>query len=469
MKKLILCILLSASLIQAQNLQSYLSTATFNSQEGSFLEIYLAIDANTLKLNEVENLYRGEIDIEINIEKEETVEYSNHYILKSPAFENKNRNNIFFFDQHRIPLKNGNYKLKITAFDKLHLEYKKEHTKEITIDYSDNIALSDIQLVSAFSEDLENNKTSKSGILLTPFVSNYYPDNIDTLLYYFEVYNTDKTEEKKYLIHTYIEKYETSRPLFNFNNIKRKTGQQFTSNLLSFNISKLKTGNYNLVCEVKNKENETITKKKLFFQRKNSTADTKKNHNINKVSTIGTFAQNITNKELLRQYIDYLYPISSPDENTFAQNQIKNDNIEFMQNFFYQFWVDRNNKDPELAWNQYHQKVKSVNKEFRNLRTKGYLTDRGRVYLQYGAPNSRHKVDNASASYPYEIWHYYKLNNQSDKKFVFINSDLATNEYRLEYSNVYGEVSNAEWHSKIKQNKSATFGDHFNNNYINPR
>ena len=140
-----------------------------------------------------------------------------------------------------------------------------------------------------------------------------------------------------------------------------------------------------------------------------------------------------------------------------------------MQNFFYQFWVDRNNKDPELAWNQYHQKVKSVNKEFRNLRTKGYLTDRGRVYLQYGAPNSRHKVDNASASYPYEIWHYYKLNNQSDKKFVFINSDLATNEYRLEYSNVYGEVSNAEWHSKIKQNKSATFGDHFNNNYINPR
>jgi len=97
------------------------------------------------------------------------------------------------------------------------------------------------------------------------------------------------------------------------------------------------------------------------------------------------------------------------------------------------------------------------------------LTDRGRVYLQYGPPNSRNKVDNAAATYPYEIWHYYKLKHQTNKKFVFVNSDFATNEYRLEYSNVYGEVSNAEWRDKIEQDRSPTFGDDFNNNYINPR
>ena len=89
--------------------------------------------------------------------------------------------------------------------------------------------------------------------------------------------------------------------------------------------------------------------------------------------------------------------------------------------------------------------------------------------MQYGAPNSRHKVDNSSANMPYEIWHYYKLNRQSNKKFVFVNSDLATNEYRLEYSNVYGEVSNSEWRDRIEQDKNPTFGDDFNNNYINPR
>ena len=78
-------------------------------------------------------------------------------------------------------------------------------------------------------------------------------------------------------------------------------------------------------------------------------------------------------------------------------------------------------------------------------------------------------LNNYITNYPYEIWHYYKLNTQSNKKFVFVNADFATNEYRLEYSNVYGEVSNAEWRDKIEQSKSPTFGDDFNNNYINPR
>ena len=69
----------------------------------------------------------------------------------------------------------------------------------------------------------------------------------------------------------------------------------------------------------------------------------------------------------------------------------------------------------------------------------------------------------------HEIWYYYKLNNQSDRKFVFVNSDFATDEYRLVYSNVNGEVTNQEWSNRIRQSNIPSFGDDFNNNYINPR
>ena len=89
--------------------------------------------------------------------------------------------------------------------------------------------------------------------------------------------------------------------------------------------------------------------------------------------------------------------------------------------------------------------------------------------MQYGAPNSRHEVENATSTVPYEIWHYYKLNNQVDKKFVFVNSNFSLNEYKLVYSNVDGEVSNSEWRDKIEQDLNPTLGDDFNNNYINPR
>ncbi|MEC9209469.1 MAG: GWxTD domain-containing protein [Bacteroidota bacterium] len=469
MKRLVLILLLFTSLLQAQNLQSYLATATFNSEEGSFLELYMAFDVNTLKLSALNDSFYGEIDIEINIMAKDEIAYTTHYVLKSPSFPNIEENNLFFFDQHRIALSNGNYIVKVVVFDRQHKTQIKEHSQEIEVNYSNKIALSDIQLIAEFTNDTTGHEMSKSGMLLTPFVSNYYPQNISVLSYYFEEYNTQQAQDNKYVLNTYIETYQTNTPLFDFNKIKRKDGEQVTSNLLSFDISDLPTGNYNLVCELKNIKNETLIKKSLFFQRSNSFAGLKNNEDINAVSVIGTFAELITDKEDLKLYIDYLYPISSPHENIFAQNQMSHDDIDLMQKFFYNFWKNRNPTNPDLAWHEYHQKVKSVNNDFKNFRIAGYLTDRGRVYLQYGAPNSMHKVENASSTYPYEIWHYYKLNNQTNKKFVFVNADFATNEYRLEYSNVYGEVSNAEWRDKIEQDKSPNFGDTFNNDYINPR
>ncbi len=58
---------------------------------------------------------------------------------------------------------------------------------------------------------------------------------------------------------------------------------------------------------------------------------------------------------------------------------------------------------------------------------------------------------------------------------LFFSQDLQSflsfvkNEYRLEFSNVNGEVSNSEWRDKIELNINPTFGDDFNNNYMNPR
>ena len=170
-----------------------------------------------------------------------------------------------------------------------------------------------------------------------------------------------------------------------------------------------------------------------------------------------------TNKDTLSKYLDYLYPLS-PNESRSAKNLINKNDIDLMNNFFIDFWV----LDQSLSsMAKYHNEVK-VNMST-NTKILGYLTDRGRVYLQYGAPNSRHKSENNSSTYPYEIWHYYKLENQINKKFVFVNDDFATNEYKLRYSNVDGEVSNSEWRDKIEIESSPNFGDDFNRIYNNPR
>ena len=182
----------------------------------------------------------------------------------------------------------------------------------------------------------KNCKTSylnKSGYKLSPFASNFYPKNIHELIYYLEIYNTQLIEEKKYLINTYVESFETNVALFNFNKTIRKVSSEIESVLLQFDITKLPTGNYNLVCEIKDAKNEQITSKKLFFQRSNTFTSTTNEHDLAAISIKGTFVANMINKDSLRQFIDYLYPISSPQENTFAQNQLRYDNLELIYEY----------------------------------------------------------------------------------------------------------------------------------------
>ena len=55
MKKILFFLILLSQLIQAQNLQSFLSFATFNTDQTPFLETYLAINANSLILLNKDN------------------------------------------------------------------------------------------------------------------------------------------------------------------------------------------------------------------------------------------------------------------------------------------------------------------------------------------------------------------------------------------------------------------------------
>ena len=472
-KIIIFFILFSISTIsEAQTLKAFLYTANFNSPENkSYIETYLSFDANSVKLIQDENnKYFGELDVYIEITKSNEIIFNDHYALKSPYFEDSIANNILFIDQHRIAIENGEYLLTIKVKD-IHADDMLVHKENIIMAFQkDKLAISDITLIEKYQKTIQENKLSKNGFDLTPYVSNFYPPHQNTLSFYFEIYNTEKyfTYEKRYLLNTYIETFETNVPLFDFTKSKRMEAKDIQTNLFTFPIEKLPTGNYNLVCEIKDVENNSILQKKLFFQRSSPKHD-KSMNDISSVDIEGTFVEQITNIDSLALYISYLYPISTILENTFAENQKRYNDLLLMQKFFLNFWKGRSPFNPAQEWQNYHTVVKRVNEEFRNARIDGYRTDRGRVFLQYGAPNSRHKVDNSSANLPYEIWHYYKLKTQSDCKFVFVNEHLGIQDYRLTYSNVVGEVSNQQWDDRLEQSDNPTFGDDFINNYINPR
>jgi len=449
-------------------LESFLSFSSFNSTEGPYLESYLSVNSNTIKLiKNSENFYSGKVSVSIDVFSNDSLYFSDKYVLESPNYKFKDNNDLFFIDQQRIKLNNGYYVINVVIKDENQENDNNviKHTKEMYVNYV-NISISDIQLLERYEKEDSINFLTKSGYNLYPTALNFYPKSYDSLLFYFETYNTNLIKEKKYLINTYIENFDNGKKLSNFYKVFRENSSEFKGKLLKYNIQNLKTGNYNLVCEIRDLKNKLIYTKKKFFQRSNNLIN---NNRSNIIINDINFSRDITNIDTLKKYIDYLYPISNNNEDFNAKNQFKYNNLELMQNYFFEFWVSRNPNNPFFEWQNYLLQVKSVNKAYKNQKKKGYLTDRGRVYLQYGAPNSINKADDPSSSYPYEIWHYYKLKNQSDKKFVFVNKNPATNEFRLIYSNVTGESTNLEWIRKIEQNEIPELGNDFNDNYLNPR
>jgi hypothetical protein len=99
-----------------------------------------------------------------------------------------------------------------------------------------------------------------------------------------------------------------------------------------------------------------------------------------------------------------------------------------------------------------------VNKLYSAMGVKGYATDRGRVYLQYGPPNIISDETQDPSAYPYQIWHYYRLvdqrnheipQEQSNRKFVFYAKESATNNYILLHSDAIGELSQPQWQAML--------------------
>jgi len=238
---------------------------------------------------------------------------------------------------------------------------------------------------------------------------------------------------------------------------KKETSANVNVVFSEFDITNLPSGNYFLVIEARDKENNILNSNKIFIQRSNPRMQI----NLEDIATMNvenTFAYGINNMDTLQEYIRCLEPISSEQEKGFAVAHLHSSDIEILQKYFYRFWLERNELEPERAWLAYLDEVNKVNYAYSTSIQKGYETDRGRVYLHYGPPNAISESYNEPSTYPYEIWHYYVLENgQRNKKFVFYTKDIVTNDFMLLHSDVTGEPSNYRWQYYLYQRVDAGF------------
>ncbi len=443
-------LLLSLSTLSAQNVQAFLNYSVFNTPDNRpYIETYMNISGRSLTYMPLANgNWQGQLNVQVIFTLDDSIVDFAKYNLNSPEVKDSaQRTNLL--DVQRYALPEGQYKMHFALVDVGNPGDTLSSFAEINIDFPDDeMVFSDIELLKSYEKG-GSGTMEKNGFTLTPFVFNYFPENENMLSFYAELYHSHAVlQGEPFLFNFYIRPFEVDRKLDDYFKMVKSNPDDVKVVLSSFDITNLPSGNYLLVLEARDKNNALRASKELFFQRYNPNSQ----FNINSLmvlNTDNTFVGQITNRDTLVQYIKYLNPISTDMERNYVSAQLLSQDISVLRKYFLNFWTERDKMNPEKAWNDYLLLVKQANHNFKSISLDGYETDRGRVYLQYGQPNVISENYNEPAAYPYEIWQYYQLGDQHDKKFVFYSHDVVTNDFQLIHSNAIGELSNYRWQTVI--------------------
>jgi GWxTD domain-containing protein len=418
--------------------------ARFQTTDGNpYLEAYLEVKGNSLeKVKTTRNTFISELLVSyIVLDSNNKVVTFEKFLLSTPEFENKELSQNII-DVKRLAIPNGNYTFQLSIDDKNTSEVDFETSFDLPIDLKRNqIEFSDIELISSYEKSEEEGTFNKAGYYIVPNTPSFFDLDQETLDFYVETYNANLSvsDSTKYLLDYSIVDPTSKKVSHNLRGVSKITPSAKEITLKSIDITKLPSGSYELVIKAISDKNIVLAERSISFRRSNPFIVYE--FDELEISFVGKY----TDKDTLFRYIDFLYPISTDIQKQFVKTQLANKDLKLMQQYFLNFWMERSSENPELAWLDYKTQVRNANKQFGFQTRPGYLTDRGRIYLQYGSPSAITKSQYEPSAYPYEIWQYDQLRNLGNRKLVFYSPGLGMTDYELIHTNIPSEIYNEQW------------------------
>lgn len=485
---------------QMQALFGY-STFYLVEKEQPYVETYLQFDAWTMQFVPVEGGYRADAEVTLVLRQQDSVCFLKKYDLASPVVADLTHMDFSFIDVQRFSVANGVYTLDVTLRDKGSNAEAVSVSDKLVVNYDHRYpSLSSLQMMASLKPTEKVNVLSRGGYDMEPYVSDFVPEQVNTLNYYYEIYNIDKEVGANGAVLTmaYVEQLETGARVESSQTVSRRKVSSLIPVVGTMDIAALPSGNYNLVCEVRNRDNQLMLYKKIPFYRSNPSV---KGAGLSDYAT--TFVGRMVDEEELNLYLDALYPLASETEKSAVAELVKRPGLQEKQEFFYHFWSLRNALAPEAEWLKYKERIDYVQEHFSYPLTRGIMTDRGRVYLTYGAPdfirdeknfaimghstsadrNKQEISDLGNKSYegdgvgvgqvfylPYQLWRYNRLNGDDQNRVFIFWDEHRSGNYSLLHSNARGEVQEADWERRlsrqqIPEGEIGEVGRQFNRGY----
>ncbi len=350
----------------------------------------------------------------------------------------------FLIEEHFI-VQPGEYTLEVELFDAHGAANNRSVWKgPLTIPVlSKGIGFSDVMLTSGTRID------PQLGTVPAPYTGTYYPEEVDKLSFYTEIYGTDGFfgADTAFTINYQLEMYEDRLVKGRFKGVQRAKGAPVVQVSKEFPIGELPSGNYLLAIEVLDRAGQVLARQEQFIQRNNPLR-----YDLNAMASLdvtNTFVDLFTDPDTLADYVASLRPIAMPLERRMVDDRMEDKDLTLMKRFFYTFWVNRNGYDPEGAWRKYNDQVKIANRMYGCRNMRGYENDQGITFLKYGLPSTVVDGSQDNKQLPYLIWHYYKAGRYNDRRFVFWQQNTGIGCWELLHSEIPGERNNPHWRDML--------------------
>ncbi len=447
--------LLFAGLQSAQALDASISYATFKGQDANYIEVYLYLIGETVAfLPAADSTVQAGVEVVILFKKGEEIVKFDKYRLSSPRFKTPQN----FVDLKRYVLDNGDYEIEVSVEDLNQEGNAGSYQDEFTMDYQDGrLGLSDIELLSSINpaeaEDADHPMV-KNGYYFEPLPFNFYGKNAATLISYLEIYNSDQIIGEDFMVSYFIDDMDTpDKTEAILKTHKRKSPEPTGVMAQQLDIGKLPSGNYRLVVEVRNRAQDLLATKSVSFQRSNPYLVEERREIAMQAPLDSEFVAGLSDEEL-RYSLKAIYSQMDKEDGEMLNTLIKEKKRKAMQMYLFSYWAGQNPNHPDLAYEAYMDIARKIDERYRSGFGYGFETDRGYIFMKYGAPNDIVTVEDEPSAPPYEIWFYYSFpaTKQNNVKFVFYNPSLATNGHRLLHSTARGELNNPRWEVELYRN-----------------
>lgn len=440
MLKYLFCTLCLVSLaFPANAMKATAEVYQFQSADGPYVEIFFYIIGSTV-VSSADS--RKSVQVKYYIERDSGVYAGDKYNLVVDALGVSD-----FMDLRRHRLSPGEYQFRAEIRD------NQDSTSIVYIDHKLNImpgdrpAFSDVQLLSSAKNSSEQTRWTKNGIEVIPLPYSYCGSATQSLRVYTELYRMDEVVDGMYYLKYSINAYGLPDKAI-MEKHKRMEPAPVSPVFQTIDISGLTSGSYELRVGAFDREHQLIAEAQVPFDRSNPTADS-----LMAINSGRYFEYSFTRKmdsDSLRYVLKALAPKISPTQMDALNYLIKKGEMEEQRRFIHDYWLQVNNADPQGAFKEYLEKVHYADRVFKSGFGHGFETDRGRIYLRYGAPNDVVSVEDEPSAPPYEIWIYenFPVTAQGVVKFLFYAPELA-NSYELLHSTCEQEIRNPAWEQML--------------------